>query len=118
MPGTVVTEAVTATAVFVGAAVLLGDGVVAGGAGTLAVGCAVAGSSNIHKAAAMAEVIKAAGSTRLIGELRNLSGFGTVNFSDLSALDYRMKLNHGRNSLRRRRNAAMPQFLNVARQQL
>ena len=114
MPGTVVTEAVTATAVFVGAAVLLGDGVVAGGAGgagvagTLAVGCAVAGSSNIHKAAAMAEVIKAAGSTRLIGELRNLSGFGTVNFSDLSALDYRMKLNHGRNSLRRRRNASIP----------
>ena len=58
----------------------------------------------------MAEVIKAAGSTRLIGELRNLSGFGTLNFSDLSALDYRMKLNHGRNSVRG--------CLNAARQQL
>jgi hypothetical protein len=46
----------------------------------------VAGSSNIHNAAAVT-----VDATKAAGKARVKSDFGTVNFSRLTAFDYRMK---------------------------
>jgi hypothetical protein len=71
MPGTVTT-----------ALAVVGAGAVAGAG----LACANAGSSNIHNAAAVkVDAMKAAGRARV------KSDFGTVNFSGLTAFDYRMK---------------------------
>ena len=51
-----------------------------------ALGCATAGSSNIHSAVAVR-----VDATNAVERARVMSEFGTVNFSGLTAFDYRMK---------------------------